>query len=281
MSEVAAIRGRRRRRRPGRGFAALLPHLLTTGNLAAGFYAIVTAPTDLDRAAAAVFVAMIFDFLDGRAARLARATSRFGVEYDSISDTVSFGVAPAVMAFSAGTMQELGWTGWVLAFMFTSCAGLRLARFNVAPARFPGCFDGLPSPAAAGMVAASVFLTTTLRESGWELGAPPAMVGFGLASLGLLMVSPIPYRSFKDLDLRGSYSTVVIAVVTVGVIGLKPSVTFPVIGILYVLSGPVEWLYRWWKGCPREPLPVPDTIAAEDTPIEVEDPLVAAEEAKE
>ncbi len=262
-AEVAPAR-RRRGRRSGRGFATLLPHLLTTGNLGAGFYAIVTAPTDLDRAAAAVFVAMIFDFLDGRAARMARATSRFGVEYDSISDTVSFGVAPAVMAFSAGTMQELGWTGWVLAFMFTSCAGLRLARFNVSPARFPGCFEGLPSPAAAGMVASSVFLTTTLRESGWELGVPPALVGFGLASLGLLMVSPVPYRSFKELDLRGSYSTVVIAVVGVGIIGLKPSVTFPLIGILYVLSGPVEWLYRWQKGCPREPVSVPDSIAAED-----------------
>ena len=235
-----------------RGFALLLPHLLTTGNLAAGFYAILTAGTDLDRSAAAIFVAMVFDFLDGRAARMAQVSSRFGLEYDSIADTVSFGVAPAVMAFNAGALQELGWTGWVLAFLFTACASLRLARFNVSQERFRRRFDGLPSPAAAGLVASSIFLSSTLREGSLEFSIPTGLIGVGIAGLGILMVSPIPYWSLKELRFKGSQSTVVVAVVAAGVIALKPSVTFPLIAILYVCSGPAEWLWRWYSGHPLE-----------------------------
>ena len=117
-------RERRRERRAERGdrrrMIALLPQALTTGNLGAGFYSItLSASGDLDRAALAILVAVLFDIADGRVARLAKAESRFGAEYDSIADTVSFGVAPGVLAFSAGALQELGWTGWVLAFLFT------------------------------------------------------------------------------------------------------------------------------------------------------------------
>ena len=101
---------------------------------------------------AMLIFAAVFDILDGRLARLSGTTSRFGFEYDSIADTVSFGVAPAVLAFNAGQFHELGWTGWVMGFMFTAGAALRLARFNVTPQRYPGRFEGLPSPAAAGMV---------------------------------------------------------------------------------------------------------------------------------
>ncbi len=228
-----------------RGFGALLPQLLTTGNLAAGFYAIVTASAgDLDRAAFAVIVAMGFDLLDGRVARYAGATSRFGVEYDSIADTVSFGVAPAVIAFNAGALQELGWTGWVLAFGFTAGAALRLARFNVTPARYSGRFDGLPSPAAAGMVASFTWLTTFLREQGLDPGLPAFLPGMGVALLGLLMVSPIPYRSFKDIQLRGSERNSVWMVIFLVALLSKPSLTFPIFGTLYTLSGPVEW---WWR----------------------------------
>ena len=228
-----------------RGFSAVLPQLLTTGNLAAGFYAIVTASAgDLDRAAFAVIVAMAFDLLDGRVARYAGATSRFGVEYDSIADTVSFGVAPAVIAFNAGALQELGWTGWVLAFMFTACAALRLARFNVTPARYSGRFDGLPSPAAAGMVASFTWLTTFLRQQGLEPGLPAFLPGLGVALLGILMVSPIPYRSFKDLQLGGGDRSVVPMVLFFAVLLSKPSITFPIFGLGYTLSGPVEW---WWR----------------------------------
>ena len=123
-------RRRRRKRRkddPDRmGFAALLPQLLTTANLAAGFFAIVTASGgELMVASYAIFVAAVFDILDGRAARMTGNVSRFGAEYDSIADTVSFGVAPAVLAFHAGSFVSLGWAGWVMAFVYTACASMR------------------------------------------------------------------------------------------------------------------------------------------------------------
>jgi CDP-diacylglycerol--serine O-phosphatidyltransferase len=227
-------RRRRRRRRSGRGgrdWTHLLPNLFTTANLAAGFYAIVKAMEgDPDRAALALVVAGVCDNLDGRLARLARATSRFGTEYDSIADAVSFGVAPAVIAFTAGGLHELGWTGWVLAFTFTACAALRLARFNVSPARWRGRFEGL------------------LAESGLPLGLPPLLPGLGVAALGLLMVSPIPYRSFKEARFRGRYRATVLMVITFAVILSKPSVTFFLVGLAYVASGPLEGYWRWRTG---------------------------------
>ena len=240
---------RRRRRRPRderqRDLSALLPHVLTTGNLAAGFYSItLSASGNLDRAALAIIAAGVCDLLDGRLARMAGATSRFGAEYDSIADTVSFGVAPAMLAFSAGALQELGWTGWVLAFIYTACAALRLARFNVQPERYSGRFEGLPSPAAAGMVLSSVWFGGFLRESGLALDVPAALSGLGVALVGLLMVSPIPYRSFKGVRLGGSYPSVVVTVIAFAVILSKPAVTLFIVGILYVGSGPAEWIWR-------------------------------------
>ena len=116
--------------------ATLLPNLFTTANLAAGFYSIVqSGEGEFERAAVALIFAAVFDILDGRLARLAHATSRFGSEYDSIADTVWFGVAPALLAFNAEQLHVLGWTGWVMGFMFTAGAALRLARFNVKPLR--------------------------------------------------------------------------------------------------------------------------------------------------
>jgi CDP-diacylglycerol--serine O-phosphatidyltransferase len=230
---------RRRRRRPRderqRDLSALLPHVLTTGNLAAGFYSItLSASGNLDRAALAIIAAGVCDLLDGRLARMAGSTSRFGAEYDSIADIVSFGVAPAMLAFSAGALQELGWTGWVLAFIYTACAALRLARFN--------------GPAAAGMVLSSVWFGGFLRESGFPLDIPAAMAGLGVATVGLLMVSPVPYRSFKGVRLGGSYPTVVVTVIAFAVILSKPAVTLFIVGLLYVGSGPAEWYWRWRTG---------------------------------
>ncbi len=247
-------KGRRRRRRRDRierqrDFSALLPHLLTTGNLAAGFYSItLSASGNLDRAALMIIVAGICDLLDGRLARMAGSTSRFGAEYDSIADIVSFGVAPAMLAYSAGVLQELGWTGWVLAFTFTACAGLRLARFNVQPERYKGRFQGLPSPAAAGMVMSSVWFGGFLRESGISLDIPAAFLGLGVALVGVLMVSPIPYRSFKGVRIGRSYPTVVVMVIAFAVILSKPAVTLFIAGLLYVGSGPAEWIWRWRTG---------------------------------
>lgn len=248
--ETRRVRRRRRRRRgdprrSARGIAALLPHLLTTGNLAAGFYAIVKASTgDPERASWAILFAGIFDTLDGRAARLTQSESRFGVEYDSIADTVSFGVAPAVIAFHAGGFLELGWTGWVMAFVFTACASMRLARFNVTTGRYRGHFDGLPSPAAAGMVASTVWFVGFLRESGLGPTVPAMLPALGIAALGLLMVSPIPYRNGKDLSVRRSDGSIVIAVLVVTLLAAKPTVTFFIVGLLYTASGPFEW---WWR----------------------------------
>ncbi|MEN8161899.1 MAG: CDP-diacylglycerol--serine O-phosphatidyltransferase [Myxococcota bacterium] len=259
-------RRRRQRRERGRRAAALLPQLLTTGNLAAGFYSITLSfQGNIDRAALAIVFAALFDTLDGRVARLTRSTSRFGMQYDSIADTVSFGVAPAILAYSAGALQELGWTGWVLAFLYTACAALRLARFNVTPGRYAGRFDGLASPAAAGMVLSAVWFAGFLRESGLQFDMPAPLAGIGVAVVGLLMVSPIPYRSFKDVQLGGSFSSLVLVVVALVVLFSKPAVTFFLVGVAYVSSGPIEAIWRWRTGRsltenpPHEPaLPGPE-----------------------
>ncbi len=262
MDDLQVESGRRRRRRRrrrraeggellGRGFGPLLPHLLTTGNLAAGFYAIVTAPTDVWRASWAILVAAVFDVLDGRAARLTNSESRFGVEYDSIADTVSFCVAPAVIAFHAGHFRELGfWPGPVMAFLFTACGALRLARFNVMSGRYVGRFDGLPTPAAAGMVVSTVWFTEGFlrQDLGLPLGLPPMVPALGLVLLGLLMVSPIPYHSFKDLRIRRSDGSIVVAVLGVILLAAKPTVTFFLVTAFYVGSGPFGWYWRYRTG---------------------------------
>jgi len=256
-------RRRRRRERRGRGFY-LLPHLVTTAGLFFGFYAIVQAFTgDPDRAALGIVLAAVCDALDGRLARMARSTSRFGLEYDSIADIVSFGVAPAVLAFSAGGLHGLGRVGLVMAFLYVAGAGLRLARFNVAPSRFHGRFEGMPSPAAAGMVASTQWFVSFLREHGISVDVPAPFIAAGAAALGLLMVSSIPYRSFKEIDLRHSYGTLVIVVFAVALVIQEPSLTLFAIGLAYALSGPVEWVWRWFTRRPleeiREPL-APESV---------------------
>ena len=220
MSEEPEKKRRRRRRRRRRddpdraGFAALLPQLLTTGNLASGFYAIVMASSgNVLVASYAIFVAALFDILDGRAARMTGNVSRFGAEYDSIADTVSFGVAPAILAFYAGDFASLGWAGWVLAFTYTACASLRLARFNVQSGRFEGRFDGVPTPAGAGMIVSTVWFKNVLVGPDVSLGLPAIIPAVGVAFLGLLMVSPIPYHSGKNLRFGQSYSTTVISLI--------------------------------------------------------------------
>jgi CDP-diacylglycerol--serine O-phosphatidyltransferase len=185
-----------------------------------------------------------FDLLDGRVARMANATSRFGAQYDSIADTVAFGVAPAMLAYSAASLPRLGWAGWVVACLYTVCAGLRLARFNVSPGRFPGRFDGLSSPAAAGMMLSSVWFGGWLRERGYPVDMPPLLAGMGVALVALLMVSPVPYHSFKQLDLRRPYRALVLAVIAGWVIMLEYRVTLFCVGLVYVSSGPLEWLWR-------------------------------------
>ena len=276
--EVDGKRRRRRRRRRRRddpdraGIAALLPQVLTTGNLAAGFFAIIQASSGNTLLAAyAIVVAAIFDILDGRAARMTGNVSKFGAEYDSIADTVSFGVAPAVIAFYAGHFADLGWAGWVLAFVYTACGSLRLARFNVQSGRYQGRFDGLPSPAAAAMVASSVWLKDLLVGPSATLGLPPILPALGVAALGLLMVSPIPYHSFKNVRFGRSYGANVAVVILTILALLEPRLNSFLVGLTYVLSGPVEYLWRAKTG--RELLPAERDA---DQPSTNDDPNVTS-----
>ena len=131
-----------------------------------------------------------------------------------------------------------------MACLFTVCAALRLARFNVSPGRYRARFEGLPSPAAAGMVASTQWFMTFLRENGLTLAIPEFMIGVGVVGLGLLMVSPIPYRSGKEMDLRHSYGTLVLVVIALLLFVQEPSVTLFLIGIAYLISGPAGWLWR-------------------------------------
>ena len=254
--------GKRRRRRRGSGPPRglyLLPHLVTTAGLYFGFFAIIQAfGGKPDLAALGIVLAGVCDTLDGRLARIANSSSRFGVEYDSIADTVSFGVAPAMLAFSAGNLQVLGRTGWVMAFLFTACAALRLARFNVSPSRYKGRFEGLPSPAAAGVVASTQWFGSFMAARGAPFALPEAFVAGGMAVLGLLMVSAIPYRSGKEMDLRHSYGTLVLVLFVLALVVVEPSVSLFLIGIVYTSSGPIEWLWRRRAGKPLEVIPEPE-----------------------
>ena len=256
-----ARRRRRRRARGGRRRGMyLLPGLFTTGNLFFGFYAIIHAILgEPNRAALGIVLAAICDTLDGRVARLAHATSKFGAEYDSLADVVAFGVAPAVLAFAAGDLRLLGRPGWMMVFVYTVCAALRLARFNVHPSRYRGRFEGLPSPAAALMVAATVWFTSFVHDHFVRFRFPEAMVAIGVVGVGLLMVSTFPYRSFKELDLRHSYGTLVFVVIALVLVALEPKVTLFAIGVAYVASGPIEWIWRRKYGLPLEELPLPST----------------------
>ena len=230
------VRRRRRRRRregPSRGLY-LLPHLITTANLAFGFFAIVQSFAGRHDLAALGIVLAAVRRRHRRPliARLAGSSSKFGMEYDSIADTVSFGVAPAMLAFSAGNLHVLGKPGWVMAFVYTVCAALRLARFNVSPGRYKGRFEGMPSPAAAAMVAATQWFVSFMREEGRVIiDVPEWLVAASVVALGLLMVSPIPYRSNKELHLRQSFGTLVLVVIALLLVIARPSETLFTIGI--------------------------------------------------
>lgn len=276
--EPTQSRRRRRRRRRSEqdraGFASLLPQLLTTANLAAGFYAIIKASGgDVLTASYAIFFAALFDLLDGRAARMTGNVSRFGAEYDSIADTVSFGVAPAVIAFHAGGISSLGWAGWVMTFAYTACASLRLARFNVSSGRYQGRFDGLPTPAGAGMIVSAVWFKNFLVGPEVGLGLPPILPALGVMFLGLLMVSPIPYHSFKNLRFGQSYSSTVIPVMLSILLIIEPGLNFFLVGLAYVGSGPAGYLWRWRTGralLPVEPSPTESAAGVPSEPPPVQ-----------
>ena len=250
--------------RPGRG-VYWLPNLLTTGTLFGGFYAIVAAiDGNFSRAGTAVFIAMVFDGLDGRVARWTKTQSEFGKEYDSLCDMVAFGLAPAILVYQWGIerIADYGqfWArfGWLAAFFYAVAAGLRLARFNsraaVADKRY---FEGLPSPSAAGTVAGFIWLVSEI-----EVDSLARLVLAFMVSIiaGALMVSKFAYWSGKELNLRGRipwiYALVIPLIYVLASIApqlsLAPQLLLAIFGS-YALSGPVFWL--WHKMVKRKPSP--------------------------
>ncbi|WP_395341056.1 CDP-diacylglycerol--serine O-phosphatidyltransferase [Ningiella sp. W23] len=216
----------------------LLPNLLTTAGLFSGFYAVVMSMNaNFENAAIAIFVAMIFDGLDGRVARITNTQSAFGAEYDSMADMVSFGVAPALVAYNYG-LTDLGKIGWLAAFIYVAGAALRLARFNTqvetSDKRF---FQGLASPAAAALVAGMVWCGMDYEINGDDFGWLVAIIT-GLS--GLLMVSNFKYNSFKEVDWNGKVPFVaILAVILVFIIvATAPSLVLFIVFVLYAVAGP-------------------------------------------
>ncbi|MDP1651429.1 MAG: CDP-diacylglycerol--serine O-phosphatidyltransferase [Rhodocyclaceae bacterium] len=226
----------------------ILPNLFTTAALFSGFFAIVQAMNGkFEVAAVAIFIAMIFDGLDGRVARLTHTQSAFGAEYDSLSDMVSFGAAPALVIYE-WALKDLGKLGWIAAFIYCACAALRLARFNtnieVVDKRY---FQGLPSPAAAALVAGLVWV---LIDNDWA-GEEARWYAFVLTIFaGITMVSNLRYYSGKSINLRKSVPFMVVAAIALGfalVSSYPPGVLFALF-LVYALSGYViaftDWLSR-------------------------------------
>ena len=236
----------RKSRKKKRGIY-LLPNLLTTGNLFCGFYGIVAAINHNFRTAAiAILFACLFDILDGKVARLTGSNSRFGMEYDSLADLVAFGVAPAMLVY-LWALKPFGRLGWVAAFLFVACGALRLARFNVqAGSVSQKYFVGLPIPGAALMVATTVLFFYRMGVSG------PTEHFLLLAMtylLGFLMVSSVPFNSFKEFDgfQRMPFRTLFIIVLLFSVIAVQPSIMLFTFGLVYVSSGPVGYVFRFLR----------------------------------
>jgi CDP-diacylglycerol--serine O-phosphatidyltransferase len=220
----------------------LIPSLFTAGNIMCGFFSIVsTFNGQYVQAALFIIFAHILDGVDGYAARLTKTTSQFGIEFDSLADVVSFGVAPAVLVYFWALVPWGNW-GWLAACTYVVCGALRLSRFNVQaglPAK--SHFVGLPIPAAAEMIVATIFLYYYL---GGE-GAPNKQVTLLLVIYGLagLMVSGFPYFSLKNTDLKKRFPIwmLVFAVILIKVVVMAPQVMFFTLFLLYTLSGPLLW----------------------------------------
>ena len=216
----------------------LLPNLLTTAGLFSGFYAVVSSMNGhFEAAAIAIFIAMIFDGLDGRVARMTNTQSEFGAEYDSMADMVSFGIAPGLVAYN-WALSGMGKFGWLAAFVFVAAAALRLARFNtqvgVADKRY---FQGLASPAAAGVIASIVWVGTEYQLNGQDYGF---IMGIVTIVTGLLMVSNFRYNSFKEVDWKGkvNFMVVLLIVLVFVVVAASPAELLMAIFVLYASSGP-------------------------------------------
>jgi CDP-diacylglycerol--serine O-phosphatidyltransferase len=228
----------------------ILPNAFTTANLFAGFYAIVQAMNGrFEAAAVAIFVAMVLDSLDGRVARLTNTQSAFGEQYDSMSDMVSFGAAPALVIYE-WSLRGMGKLGWLAAFVYVAGAALRLARFNanigVVDKNY---FQGLPSPAAAALVAGLVWIATDLRETRWidATGTDLRWLAWAITVYaGVTMVSNAPFYSFKDFNIKKSvpYMVVPLIVLAFVLVSFDPPVVLFSLFLLYAVSGYALWLWR-------------------------------------
>ena len=234
-----------RKRRKG---IYILPNLFTLAALFGGFYAIVMAINGrFDQAAVGVFCAMVLDSLDGRVARMTNTQSAFGEQMDSLSDMVSFGAAPALIAY-VWALQGLGRWGWIAAFVYCACAALRLARFNVntgvVDKRY---FQGLPSPAAAALMAGFIWVVTDMGLKGPSVAWP--MFALALYA-GLSMVTNVPFYSFKDVHMKKSVPFVVIVAIALGiaVINIDPPIVMFAMFVAYGFSGYVIYVWRKAKG---------------------------------
>lgn len=217
----------------------LLPNLFTTAGLFSGFYAIVASMNDrFIEAAVAIFIAMVFDGLDGRVARMTNTESDFGAEFDSMADIVSFGMAPALVMYNYA-LADLGKIGWLAAFIFVACGALRLARFNTnLGSSDKNFFQGLAIPSAAAIVAGLVWVGAEYGVEGSDMGGFAAVITI---CAGLLMVTNFRYHSFKDVDWKGKVSFLVILVIVLVfvIVATQPSLVLFSIFFLYALSGPV------------------------------------------
>ena len=269
---IRALREAARNRQadaPRRRGIYILPNAFTTAALFCGFYAVVQSMNGrFEHAAVAIFVAMVLDSLDGRVARLTNTQSAFGEQFDSLSDMVSFGAAPALVMYE-WTLRGLGKWGWLAAFVYCAGAALRLARFNanigVVDKRY---FQGLPSPAAAAMVAGMVWIVTDLRETKWITASPAdlAWVAWVLTLYaGITMVSNAPFYSFKDINLKKSvpFFALLAMVMFFVLVSSDPPVVLFSLFVLYGLSGYVLWFWRWKTG---RPPPWKEVAEAESPP---------------
>ena len=235
---------------PARRGIYLLPNLITTGALFAGFYSIVAAMNgNVISAAIATYAAVILDTADGRVARLTRTQSAFGAEYDSLSDMVAFGVAPALVAFT-WALSQLGQLGWVVTFIYMACTALRLARFNSQGGEIAS-FTGLASPAAACVVVTTIWVMEDSRVAGELVGFLQAcLIALVTTIVAMLMVSNFRYFSPKMLTLRGRVPFIALVAVVLGfaIVLADPPRILLALSALYALSGPVQWFVRSMKG---------------------------------